>query len=49
MLETPELYVSYTGVVVPEYVVRPITLTEDCDAKAAVMVAGSAEIGTGPR
>ena len=26
-----------------------MTLADDCEAKAAVMVAGSAEIGTGPR
>lgn len=48
MLETLELSVTGVGVVVPVKVVSPITLTEDSDARAAVIDAGSAERGTGP-
>ncbi len=48
LLETLELISIGVGVVVPVNVVSPMTLTDDWDAKAAVIDAGSAEMGTGP-
>ena len=48
LLETLELMTTGLGVLVPEKVVSPMTLTDDSDTKAAVIDAGCAEMGTGP-